>query len=56
MTIAHGWAAPARGKMLVPHEYPLAPLGPMDVEIAVSHCGVCHSDIHLIDDDWRTST
>lgn len=56
MTIAHGWAAPARGKMLVPHEYPLAPLGPMDVEIAVSQCGVCHSDLHLIDDDWRTST
>jgi uncharacterized zinc-type alcohol dehydrogenase-like protein len=38
--------------MLVPHEYEPAPLGPLDVEIAISHCGICHSDIHLIDDDW----
>jgi alcohol/geraniol dehydrogenase (NADP+) len=30
----------------------LAPLGPLDVELAVSHCGVCHSDLHLLDDAW----
>lgn len=23
--------------------------------IRVSHCGICHSDIHLIDNDWRIS-
>ncbi len=31
-------------------------LGPFDVEIAVEFCGICHSDIHLIDNDWRVST
>jgi uncharacterized zinc-type alcohol dehydrogenase-like protein len=26
-----------------------------EVEVRISHCGVCHSDIHLIDNDWGTS-
>jgi uncharacterized zinc-type alcohol dehydrogenase-like protein len=37
---------------LDPFDYEPGPLGPDDVEIAVSHCGICHSDVHLIDDDW----
>ncbi len=28
---------------------------PHEVEIKISHCGVCHSDIHLIDNDWGIS-
>jgi uncharacterized zinc-type alcohol dehydrogenase-like protein len=31
-------------------------LGPKDVEIAIQHCGICHSDIHLMDNDWGFST
>ena len=27
-------------------------LGPHDVEIRISHCGICHSDVHLVDGDW----
>lgn len=27
-----------------------------EVILEVSHCGICHSDIHLIDNDWRSST
>ncbi|MBI5150087.1 MAG: NAD(P)-dependent alcohol dehydrogenase [Candidatus Omnitrophica bacterium] len=30
-------------------------IGPMDAVIGISHCGICHSDIHLIDNDWQTS-
>ncbi len=30
-------------------------LGPMEVVIKISHCGICHSDIHLIDNDWQVS-
>jgi uncharacterized zinc-type alcohol dehydrogenase-like protein len=26
-----------------------------EVEVRISHCGVCHSDIHLIDNDWGIS-
>ncbi|MCW5831929.1 MAG: alcohol dehydrogenase catalytic domain-containing protein [Labilithrix sp.] len=28
------------------------PLGDGEVEIAVDHCSVCHSDVHLLDGDW----
>lgn len=31
------------------------PLGPMEAVIKISHCGICHSDIHLIDNDWQIS-
>jgi uncharacterized zinc-type alcohol dehydrogenase-like protein len=27
-------------------------LGPNDVEIAISHCGVCHSDLHFSHGEW----
>ena len=28
------------------------PLGPKDVAIKLQYCGVCHSDIHTIHEDW----
>lgn len=31
-------------------------LGANDVEVGISHCGICHSDIHLIDNDWGISS
>ena len=30
-------------------------LGPWDVEVKISHCGICHSDVHLVDNDWGIS-
>lgn len=30
-------------------------LDPWDVEVKISHCGICHSDIHLVDNDWGIS-
>jgi len=35
--------------------YDPKPLGSLDVEIKITHCGICHSDIHLIDNDWQIS-
>lgn len=51
MTV-RGYAAKGPRELLVPYEYTLGSPGPYDVEIAVTHCGICHSDIHLIDNDW----
>ena len=48
-------AALAKGGPLEPFAYEPAALGPHDVEIDVTHCGLCHSDIHLIDDGWNRS-
>jgi uncharacterized zinc-type alcohol dehydrogenase-like protein len=49
------FAALEAKQALVRHTYEPGPLGSMEVEIAISHCGVCHSDLHLIDDDWKIS-
>jgi uncharacterized zinc-type alcohol dehydrogenase-like protein len=44
----------AKGK-LEPFEYEPGPLGAHEVEVKVSHCGVCHSDLAMIDNDWGFS-
>ena len=31
------------------------PLGDEDVEVAVEHCGLCHSDLSVLNDDWGIS-
>ena len=51
----HAFAARGPGAALHPYDYELRELGPYDIDIEVSHCGVCHSDIHLIDNDWSIS-
>jgi uncharacterized zinc-type alcohol dehydrogenase-like protein len=49
------FAALAAKQPLVPHQYEPRALEPQDVEVAISHCGICHSDLHLIDNDWSSS-
>ena len=41
---------------LEPFEYEPGPLGPREVEVKVSHCGICHSDLAMIDNDWGFSS
>jgi uncharacterized zinc-type alcohol dehydrogenase-like protein len=55
MSAFHGYAAPAAGKPLEPYSFEPKPLGSGDVEISISHCGICHSDLHLVNNDWRMS-
>jgi uncharacterized zinc-type alcohol dehydrogenase-like protein len=38
--------------MLQPFAYDPPPLAPGEVEIAIHYCGICHSDVHLVDGDW----
>jgi len=33
----------------------LGPLGAEDVEVAVEHCGVCHSDLSVLNNEWGIS-
>jgi uncharacterized zinc-type alcohol dehydrogenase-like protein len=44
-------ATSARG-LLEPYEFDPGDLKPEDVEIKVSHCGICHSDLSMLDNDW----
>ncbi len=55
MAQIQGLAAHAAGAELLPFHYDPGPLGAQDVEIEISHCGVCHSDLHLIANDWGVS-
>jgi uncharacterized zinc-type alcohol dehydrogenase-like protein len=51
----HGLAAHAAGAQLVPYRYEPGELGRHEVEVKITHCGVCASDVHLIDNDWGFS-
>ena len=51
MSEIHGLAVHAAGAHLLPYKFDPGELKASDVEIKISHCGVCHSDIYLIDND-----
>ena len=55
MAQIQGLAVHAAGAELVPFHYDPGKLGAQEVEIAITHCGVCHSDLHLISNDWGIS-
>ena len=55
MALIQGLAAHAAGAELLPFRYDPGELGPNEIEIRISHCGVCHSDLHLIANDWGLS-
>jgi len=48
----HAYAAAAKGAKLQPFEYEPGPLRKEQVEIAVEYCGLCHSDLSMLDNDW----
>lgn len=50
------FAATAPKSPLEPFEYDPGDLGCDQVEIAVSHCGICHSDLSMLDNDWHQSS
>jgi alcohol/geraniol dehydrogenase (NADP+) len=50
-----GWVAPAAKQKLVLQDIDLGPLGTEDVEVAVESCGLCHSDLSVLNNDWGIS-
>lgn len=48
-------AKSAKGK-LESFQYDPGPLGPEDVDIEVDHCGICHSDLSMLDNEWGITT
>jgi alcohol/geraniol dehydrogenase (NADP+) len=56
MTKIRAWAAMAPGQKLERYEYDPGPLCKDEVDIAVEYCGVCHSDLSMIDNDWNFTT
>lgn len=37
-------------------QYASRPLGDADIEIMISHCGICGSDLHHLDEGWHKTT
>jgi len=52
MTTFNAYAANTAHGPLESFSFDPGPIGPEDVEIKVSHCGLCHSDISMLDNEW----
>lgn len=55
MTTSHGWAAQSATTPLAPWRFTRRDPGPTDVLIDIRFCGVCHSDLHQVRDEWGGS-
>lgn len=46
------WVASAPKSKFTKQEIDLGPLGDDEVEVAVEHCGICHSDLSFLNNEW----
>ena len=56
MSIIKSYAAKEAGADLSLWEYDAGELQPEDVEVEVEYCGICHSDLSMIDNEWGMSS
>jgi len=54
-TTAKAWGTQGPTEALKPMVIERRALRPEDVAIKISHCGICHSDLHFARDDWGMS-
>src|ERR1700704_3304904 len=55
MLSTQGYAAVTARAALQPFVFERREVGPHDVLIAITYCGICHSDIHQARDEWGDS-
>lgn len=51
-----GYACKEKGGQLESFEFEPGDLAADQVEVAVEFCGICHSDLAMIDNDWGMSS
>jgi uncharacterized zinc-type alcohol dehydrogenase-like protein len=49
---SHGYAAQTKSAALTPYSFDRREPGPRDVVVEIAYCGICHSDIHQVRDEW----
>lgn len=54
-TTAKAWGVDGAGAPAHPMTIERRALRPEDVAIKISHCGICHSDLHMARNDWGMS-
>ncbi|KAM6564005.1 hypothetical protein CsatB_024003 [Cannabis sativa] len=52
---AIGWAARDSSGLLSPFHFSRRKTGEKDVMFKVLYCGICHSDLHMVKNDWGIS-
>jgi uncharacterized zinc-type alcohol dehydrogenase-like protein len=52
MNTVHAYAAEKVGNPLKPFSYKLGPLGNEEVDIEIHYCGICHSDLSMLNNEW----
>ena len=52
MTTAKGYAAHNATEALSPYDFSRRVVGAKDIKIEILYCGVCHSDIHQVRNEW----
>ena len=52
MSSFSAWAAHAAGGQFEAYEYYAGTLGADEVEVAIEHCGICHSDLSMLENAW----
>ncbi len=50
--LVQAYSAKSASAKLEPTEFESGPIGANELDIFVTHCGICHSDVHLVDNDW----
>nr|GMC59684.1 8-hydroxygeraniol dehydrogenase-like [Ipomoea batatas] len=53
---AFGWAARETSGVLSPFKFSRRETGEKDVQFKVLYCGVCHSDLHQLKNEWGNTT
>lgn len=56
MTQALAYAATQADSPLTPYSFERRAVGERDVLIDIHYCGICHSDIHQVKDEWGNAT
>jgi uncharacterized zinc-type alcohol dehydrogenase-like protein len=54
-TTYHAWVAKSAKQPMVLETLDPGPLGEEDVEVVVDHCGLCHSDVSVLNNEWGIS-
>ncbi|MEM0980240.1 MAG: NAD(P)-dependent alcohol dehydrogenase [Cyanobacteria bacterium P01_H01_bin.58] len=55
MTPTKAYAAQTQAAPLSEFDIERRSIGAADVQIAIDYCGVCHSDLHMVNNDWGMS-
>lgn len=55
MTTISAYAAKSEDGHMSPHDIKRRAPGAQDVQIDIQYCGVCHSDLHAVKNDWGNS-